>query len=77
MSFGIADDLGVWVVVRDGSFATEELAQAECDRRNFEDGCADESGAMKMMTIPEFNTYRVRHGSRADCTCGRVAPGTA
>jgi hypothetical protein len=70
MSYGICDDLGVWLVVPDGPFATQDLAQAECDKRNFEDGCANEEGELlQEIPLAQWNTYYVKHRSRPDCTC--------
>lgn len=72
--YSICDDVGVWVVVPrvNGKFNSEAEAQDECDRRNIEDGSADESGELygdwPMNKVAQWERV---HGARADCTCGR------
>lgn len=70
MSYGIQDDLGIWVVVPDGNFPSRLEAQAECDRRNREDGIADATGRLFMsLPVPEWKTFYAKHRARPDCTC--------
>jgi hypothetical protein len=68
-SFEICDDYGVWIVVpcASGRYATEQAAQAECNRRNFEDGLADENG--KLLHLYNQINWWAKHSIRPDCTC--------
>jgi hypothetical protein len=68
-TFEICDDYGVWVVVpcAGGRWATEQLAKAECNRRNFEDGCADKKG--ELLHLYNQLDWWERHSKRPDCTC--------
>ena len=74
VSYDICDDFGVWIVVprlaKLGRWQSEQDAQAECDRRNFQDGIADESGRLLQL----FNQVQwwAKHSLRPDCTCKRV-----
>lgn len=74
--FDICDDYGVWVITTEPKvgmtcrWLTEEDAQAECNRRNFAAGIADENGDLKsLIDVDDEEKFQTVHYAHPECTC--------